>query len=465
MKIVYQKQKLGKENRIPIKLFLIYIVFTFIFFAVGPIKYEYINNYFLLVLFMSVFLVVGFLLFNLGTKILIRAPRFKCPFEPIRFVKFSLVYSVIMYFLMVVFDAKNHGFSFSLSVFYSNFFTTMAETYTDVNFITSPAKYMASYTTWIEVIALVGGVYYFRKLKPLYRFLFYAVIFLHVFDVVFFVGSQKQLMDILIYISIPFFIKRIKNGKRVSRKNLLILIFGLIAVVLLLGNIMQARSDLWTARYNSKHILSGAVIDKNNFIYKILPSFIANPFVSVMRYLSQGYRGLALCLTLPFEWSMGFGSSFKWMNDFSKWFSVPLSLIENSYPVRMEEVYHIKAYASWHTIFPWFASDFTWLGAIIIVSAFLFYWGKAWREALKFDSLPALLLFSHLCIFVIYIPCNNQLFQTRVSIITTVMIILIWYLYHGVSDVNEYDSSIKSEPDLESPYLDSDNTEALNELD
>lgn len=437
MKLVYQKQKPDKACRIPIRIFVAYIIITFIFFATGPIEYYHVNNHLGLIIFIGLFLVVGISLYNFGTRIIIREQRYTAPFETVKFVKFSLVYSVFLYLLIAVFDARNHGFSFSLSVFTGNLFTTMAETYTDISFITSPAKYMASYTTWIEVIALVGGVYYYRKLKPIYHACLYAVIALHVFDVVFFIGSQKQIMDILIYLAMPFLINRIQQGKKATRRSFVILVLGTIVVVLILGNIMQARNDLWAARYHSTNAISGAVINRDHFIYKILPSFFVDPFVSVMRYLSQGYRGLALCLTIPFEWSMGFGSSFKWMNDFSQWFSVPLSAIENSYPVRMEAVYGIKAYASWHTIFPWFASDFTWLGAIVIVSVFLYYWGKAWNESIQFDSLPALILFSHLSILVIYIPCNNQLFQTRVSIITTFMVFLIWYLYHGNTKGNE----------------------------
>lgn len=441
MKFTYQKQSLGKENVMPIKIFVGYIIFTFIFFAIGPIKYFYIdsNSYVDLIFFISLFLIIGVMLYNLGIIIKLRRPRRYFPFDILKFIKFSLIYSVFLYLLIVIFDVKNYGFSFSWDIFTENLFNTMAEAYSDFDFISSPARYLASYTNGIEVFALVGGVYYYKKLEPLFRWILFAIVFLHIFDVVFFIGSQKQYIDVVIYVTMPFFINRLQQGVRASRKSKVILIIGSIVFALILGNVIGARKDLWTIRYHSANTLSGAVIDEENFIYYILPSFFADPFVEVMRYLSQGYRGLALCLTLPFEWSAGFGSSFKWMNDFSQWFSVPLSEIENSYPVRMEAAYGIKAYASWHSIFPWFASDFTWFGAIFIVGIFLYYWGKAWKEALRFGTLPSLAMFSHLSIMVMYIPCNNQLFQTRISITTTIMVFFLWFFYHGVPKDEDLD--------------------------
>jgi hypothetical protein len=424
-----------KILKLPMKLFFWYILTTLFMFLFGPIKYYYVDNQLFLLSFICFFLIVASAFYYLGAHCVIQQSRMRIPLTRKKILRFALIYSFALCILIAIQDAAVHGFQIG-ELLIKDFFSRMAETYTDVDFFSTPASWISSYTNWLKIIALTGGVFYYQDLSKIERWCFYGVIALTCFDVIFFVGSQKQLFDLVIYLYVPFFSKRLIRGKK--RKMILVTLIVAFILIIFTGNVIESRRELWAYRYNSSVSYVGATIDTNNWLYGVLPSSISTPITIVSSYTSQGYRGLALCLKLPFEWAYGMGSSFKMMRDFSRWFNIPLSSIEVSYPVRMQAEFGIGAYAQWHTIFPWLASDYTWIGAVLIVSLLIYYWGKSWRELLILNNLPALLMFAHLCVMVVYIPCNNQLFQTRSSIVSTFVVFVIWFLFHGrdLKDIN-----------------------------
>ncbi|MFR1517248.1 MAG: hypothetical protein ACLSVG_00490 [Clostridia bacterium] len=332
--------------------------------------------------------------------------------------------------LLVIQNFYAHNFSLS-NISFDNFFKKMAETYTDIDIKNTFASWMISYTGWTKVIALAGGSFYFKNQSKTLRYLYFGLIFLILFNVVFFVGSQKQIIDLIIYIIIPLFLKNVCDHKKIKLGKKIKYIIIIFVIVIIVGNLIIARRQLWADRYHSSAIVSIGTVNFDNWMFKIFPGNFGLIFTQFINYTSQGYQGLSLCLKLPFEWAYGMGSSFKFMNDFSRWFDIPLNKIEVSYPVRMESAFGVDAYSYWHTVFPWLASDFTWIGSILVICIYIFFWAKAWGELRTLKNLPALLLFTQLSILVLYIPCNNQLFQTRESIVSTMVLILFWFLFHG----------------------------------
>lgn len=414
----------------PGNIFVIYILITLGLYYFGPIYYEGEKKLYS-VLFMAFFLIIARFFYFLGTHVKINGGRKPLPFLTRNILRYSIIYAFILQALLVLQNSLVHGVSIS-SIFQMSYLSRMAETYTAVEVINTPASWLMSYTGWIKLIALIGGSYYgFKDLKKIYMYMYFGLVALIVINTMLFLGSQKQLIDLIAYILIPFVTRKLRNRDNLPKGLMIKVGIGLIVIMLLVGTVIQSRFALWQDRYNSQGVISFGYIDTSNWMYKILPTPIRLSVIQVINYISQGYCGLALCLELPFVWSKGMGFSFKFMNDISDWFHIPISSLATSYPVRMQEQFGVRAYAYWHTIFPWWASDFTWFGAIIIVSIFVYYWGKAWREQRSYQSLPSILLFSHLTLFVLYIPCNNQLFQTRESIVSTLAITFIWFLYHG----------------------------------
>lgn len=417
-------------NSFPGRMFAVYILLTLSLYYFGPINYVGEKKIYS-VLFICSFLIIACFFYFLGTHVKITGGRRPLPFSTNKVLRYSIVYSLALQALLVLQNSLVHGINLS-SIFQMNYLNRMAETYTAVEVINTPASWLMSYTGWIKLIALIGGSYYgFGGLKKKYTYMYLALIALIVINTMLFLGSQKQLIDLIAYVLVPFVIRKLKYRNSLPKGLIAKISIILVIIILLVGTVIQSRFTLWQDRYNSQGVISFGYIDKTNWMYKILPAQIRLSVIQVINYISQGYCGLALCLELPFVWSKGMGFSFKFMNDVSDWFHIPLSSLATSYPVRMQEEFGVRAYAYWHTVFPWWASDFTWFGAIIVVSIFIYYWGKAWREVRKLRSLPSILLFAHLTLFVLYIPCNNQLFQTRESIVSTLAICVIWFLYHG----------------------------------
>jgi hypothetical protein len=85
-----------------------------------------------------------------------------------------------------------------------------------------------------------------------------------------------------------------------------------------------------------------------------------------------------------------------------------------------------EAYSNWQTIFPWLASDFTFWGAIIIICIFIAVYAVSWNRILRKGHWINLLMFTNINVMLLYIPANNQLFQTRASLVVTLIITLIW---------------------------------------
>ena len=95
--------------------------------------------------------------------------------------------------------------------------------------------------------------------------------------------------------------------------------------------------------------------------------------------------------------------------------------------------------ANWHTIFPWLASDFTFIGAILFLCVFIAIYALTWNRILRNGHWINLLMFSNLNIMLLYVPANNQLFQTRASLLVTFIITFIWISnYNNIGDNHEY---------------------------
>jgi hypothetical protein len=419
-----------------LKYFVAYIAITMFFFLFGPIEYYPVSKL-AATLFMSAFMIVACLAYLIGVnkrikyrpKVILREGK-EIKFNARKIIFICIIYAFILQFLVVFENMRAYGLSFS-NIFIKDFFAQMAETYTDTIIINTPSSWVMSYTGWTKIIAIVGGCFYFKDFKVYEKILVAGLSGLIIINVVFFIGSQKQLIDLFVYVFIAFFLSSVCEQKKHKMWGNVRFAIILLTMVFVTGNVITARFSLWSDRYNSGIQVATGRINYDHWLYDILPGQTGFAVTQLISYLSQGYRGLSLSLQIPFEWAFGLGSSFKMMSDISRWFNIPRSLLEVSYPVRMEEQFGVGAYAYWHTIFPWIASDFTWIGSIIVVSIFIYYWAKSWNELRTWRNLPALLMFVHLTILVLYIPCNNQLFQTRESIVSTLFIFLFWFLFHG----------------------------------
>jgi hypothetical protein len=154
--------------------------------------------------------------------------------------------------------------------------------------------------------------------------------------------------------------------------------------------------------------------DYDSPIYSIFGRRIGDGFGIALSYISAGWYGLGNSFMLEFEWTefRSFSRVFTtYVNRFS---GIDTDLAPLSYPVRQESITGYPAFAYWHTIFPWFASDFTFAGTLLIFVGFGAVYGWSWVTAVREGCLVSVSLFSLLTIGALFINANSQILDNKI---------------------------------------------------
>lgn len=131
-----------------------------------------------------------------------------------------------------------------------------------------------------------------------------------------------------------------------------------------------------------------------------------NGLTAILWYVSHGYSGLDASLSVPFVWTHGTGASPGLARILGV---VGIGGADQAYPVRAEAATGWPALERWQTMYPWLASDTTFVGAVILVGLLGFGVALSWRRALRDPSgLLAATWFGALVVVTVYVPLNNQ---------------------------------------------------------
>ncbi len=171
-----------------------------------------------------------------------------------------------------------------------NFFNTMAQSYTDIEYQMTLAGRLVCYTSIFKVLALIGCIYYWKDLKVLYKILTACLVLEIVLNNIFFIGSQKQLVDLFIYVLVAFVANIIRDGFRITRKIKIMLAGIIVVAALVMGSTIAARVSMWETKYNAvgAGLPIGTSLDTDNILYKVLPEFISLPLAFLSGYLRKG---------------------------------------------------------------------------------------------------------------------------------------------------------------------------------
>ncbi|MEI8122024.1 MAG: hypothetical protein WCI20_08215 [bacterium] len=170
-------------------------------------------------------------------------------------------------------------------------------------------------------------------------------------------------------------------------------------------------------------------LDRDSFVFKVLGQDAGTGAALALSYMSQGYYPLGLCLQLPFEWTRGLGHSFAAMGYAGQYLGAT-DVIFDTYPLRLEALSGHSGLQVWHTIFPWLASDLTFPGSLLFMGLLGWFYARVWMEATLYLNPVSIAVFSYLNIMLLFVPCNNQLFQQRESAIAMYGILLLWVCCH-----------------------------------
>lgn len=173
--------------------------------------------------------------------------------------------------------------------------------------------------------------------------------------------------------------------------------------------------------------LSTATEREDSPYFFLLPAPAEPMGVVLDSYLTHGYRGLDLAMQEPFEPTWGLGFSEFARHNITKVVGGP----------ELEETIDDRTYAGqidkrwpvgqlWATFYIHPASDIGFPGTVLLMGLIGFLFGLSWRDTLVRRDPLACTVFFYLCIAVIYLPANNQLYQGGELAIGFTALTLAW---------------------------------------
>lgn len=404
----------NKTNKIvllPIKVALGFLIFTELFFFLGPIEFKN-NNAIVLILF----LVLVNLCMYWGYKNEIKQYRphySKFSGETakvIKFVEFLVVIALITkpISMFVAWQLE----SFSLDAFFNKFVMGLLspkDVYDDfnnlkggsffslINVLISPLTYMA----------IPCGIYYFKKQKIIFRILIILLILLEIITCLG-LGIRKKLLDIILIVSFSYLASRGNKPIKLFQNSAQIILFCLAVVGLLYyftySTLSRGGTDDITAFYTNNRI-------RFWYINHTSPEFYMS-LANVQFYVSHAYENLGVALDhffngeFSYVFSFGLGNNSFTLDVLNRYFGIDLNPF--TYQYLLNTKYGLNIGQSWMTIYPWLANDVTFVGVPFVI----FFIGKLlarfWLDSLNRANFYAIPLFSFAIITVFYSFANNQ---------------------------------------------------------
>lgn len=285
----------------------------------------------------------------------------------------------------------------------------------------------------LSALAFASGLVFWRQLSYRRRCLWGIGLFMHLTGAVA-TGTAKNIFDLVL--SAPFLIRagdcmhesrqqkpltidRVKG--RHSKKRILA------AATLLLVTVSGLTYFFYTrlARYGGSYPIGtvGWSLDLWGFP---LPDLLEYAIAICTGYLCQGYYGLAGCLELPFVWTWGLGHSDVLSRYASNYIGEPGCFRELTYPARYELLSGYRVGHHWHTIYPWLASDVTFLGALVVVGICGYLLARSWRDLLDSQNPFAAAFFLQIALLMFFIPMHSSRLAWSEELISFWVLLALW---------------------------------------
>jgi hypothetical protein len=154
---------------------------------------------------------------------------------------------------------------------------------------------------------------------------------------------------------------------------------------------------------------------------------LAGGIESALFYPTHGYRGLAESLTQPFVFTDGYGGNRALNRYLVQYVGAPDQTLY-TYPARTEFARGYPAGLVWHTIYPWLASDLTFLGAVLSMGIVGWAVAAMWIRSVMTRDPVAIGILAYLAILVAFIPANNQIGTSQTNLIGFVTLTVVFML-------------------------------------
>jgi len=249
-------------------------------------------------------------------------------------------------------------------------------------------------------------VYYWGKLPRTLKALFAFAVFTDIL-IWMAIGTNKGIFDLALMVPFIFLASKPHLIAKVRGQTLI----KFAAIVLIIGGLLFIQfSTTQKSRGGGEAFIddssAGISLNYENWLLAPFPDDKKASAGALMSYMTQGYYPLSLALTEPFVFSYGVGNSYYYTGIVQS-FTGPNTISDLTYPARIER-YGWDRWGRWHSIYPWVASDISFIGVPFFVGAIGWLLAAVWRESLAGTNPFAIALLALLVIMIFYFPANNQ---------------------------------------------------------
>lgn len=394
----------------PLRISLLFVIFTEVFLFVGPVVYQ-IENPILLVLF---FIIVNVALL-LGYKHEIRRYRPVYTQSSNDLFANKLIKRLIIIALLVKPITMYVGWqldSFSAGAFVQKFITGLVspkDVYEDFNNLTG-GTFLSLCLVLISPITYMAmplGIYNFRKLNGIYKALTVTLIIL---DIVYCLGLgiRKKLLDVIVIVFLATLAAKGDQELRLfkNKKTVLLAICGVFGLLYYFTYSSVSRngvSDI-TDMFTKTNIKLWYIEHTSQEFYTIL--------TNIHMYLCHGYQNFSVVLNHFFSseheliYTFGLGNNSFTLQMLDKYFNIDLN--PYTYQYLLQTKYNIPIGLQWMSIYPWIANDVTILGVPFVFALFGKLFARFWLDSLYRTNIYAIPLLMAVAITIFYSFANNQ---------------------------------------------------------
>lgn len=386
----------------PLKVILIFLIFSEVLFFVGPNNYN-IDNGLLLFLYLLVLNVSFYCGYKNGYKGFKPSQKKLAAFSFRLWILAGLTVTCIGALLYL----KSKGWSFSLSTLVNSLSNPGEAYYSEVEEDSlHSSNYFSVIFSPIKWAALPLGIYYWNNLSKLYKSIVLATLLISLF-ISLCSGVRKGLFDIIL---ISFFCIIAKSPKFILNKKSRIRLKLVSLSVILCFLIYFIFSNI--SRYGGENIQYLNSFDTSNiksFYLEAFPLPIVISLSFITGYLCQGYFALAKGLSYGIIMPSFMGSSF---------FLIRISNeilghdpTKDTYMWILQQNDGIHMTINWHTLYLWLANDFTFIMVPFIIYYIGVFLARTWCDSVYGKNVFAYPTFCLFLIMSFYAFANNQVFS------------------------------------------------------
>ena len=224
-------------------------------------------------------------------------------------------------------------------------------------------------------------------------------------------GTSRNIGNVLLFAVFIAGVRRRASGDAAKPRSVWMYIGGAIALIAFLSyfaftqlNREGAVAAVGLLPFNGGFIEALSYTSDND-------SVLLKAVESITRYLASGYFCLAMALDLKVGLTFPFGSSM-FLARRAITATGDDGYVTLSLPGQMESIYRWSYSQQWQSIFTWLLSDYGYVGTGIVMIGIGFFFIATLGVALTSNSLISKLGAMIGFIMVVYIPANNQVFQT-----------------------------------------------------